>query len=78
MIILKSKLLNKKSIPPACEYCSRGSCAPDGKTVLCPKKGVMQKNSSCSAFRYDPLKRKPKLPLGCRSSTRAISSCNEL
>lgn len=41
MIILKSKLLNKKSIPPACEYCSRGSCAPDGKTVLCPKKGVM-------------------------------------
>ena len=30
MIILKSKLLNKKSIPPACEYCSRGSCAPDG------------------------------------------------
>lgn len=63
MIILKSKLLNKKSIPPACEYCSRGNCAPDGKTVLCPKKGVMQKSSSCSAFRYDPLKRKPKLPV---------------
>ena len=48
---MKSKLLNKKSIPPACEYCSRGNCAPDGKTVLCPKKGVMQKNSSCSAAR---------------------------
>ena len=59
MIILKSKLLNKKSIPPACEYCTRGSGAPDGKTVLCPKKGVMQKDSSCSAFRYDPLKRVP-------------------
>ena len=55
MIILKSKLLNKKSIPPACEYCTRGSGAPDGKTVLCPKKGVMQKDSSCSAFRYDLL-----------------------
>ena len=59
---MKSKLLNKKSIPPACEYCTRGSGAPDGKTVLCPKKGVMQKDSSCSAFRYDPLKRKPKQP----------------
>ena len=63
MIILKSKLLNKKSIPTACEYCTRGSGAPDGKTVLCPKKGVMQKDSSCSAFRYDPLKRKPKQPV---------------
>ena len=63
MIILISMLLIIKIIPPACEYCSRGSCAPDGKTVLCPKKGVMQKNSSCSAFRYDPLKRKPKLPV---------------
>ena len=60
---MKSKLLNKKSIPPACEYCTRGSGAPDGKTVLCPKKGVMQKDSSCSAFRYDPLKRKPKQPV---------------
>ena len=62
MIVLKSKLLNKKDIPPACEYCSRGSCAPDGRTVLCSRKGVMQKSSSCSRFRYDPLKRQPKLP----------------
>ena len=62
MIVLKSKLLNKKDIPPACEYCSRGSCAPDGRTVLCPRKGVMQKKSSCSRFHYDPLKRQPKLP----------------
>ena len=44
-------------------YCTKGSGAPDGKTVLCPKKGVMQKDSSCSAFRYDPLKRKPKQPV---------------
>lgn len=28
-----------------------------------PEKGVMQKDSSCSAFRYDPLKRKPKQPV---------------
>lgn len=59
---LKSKLLNKKDIPPACEYCAKGSNAPDGKTVLCLKKGVMQKSSSCRSFKYDPLKRRPKLP----------------
>lgn len=30
---------------------------------IMPEKGVMQKDSSCSAFRYDPLKRKPKQPV---------------
>lgn len=63
MIDFEKQTAQQKSIPPACEYCTRGSGAPDGKTVLCPKKGVMQKDSSCSAFRYDPLKRKPKQPV---------------
>ncbi len=60
---MNSKLLNKKKIPPACEYCSRGTESPDGKSVLCPKKGVMRRNSSCRSFQYDPLKRRPKLPM---------------
>ncbi|MBS7361293.1 MAG: hypothetical protein PUB85_02050 [Clostridia bacterium] len=60
---MNSKLLNKKKIPPACEYCSRGTESPDGKSVLCPKKGVMRRSSSCRSFQYDPLKRRPKLPM---------------
>lgn len=60
---MNNKLLNKKSIPPACEYCAHGTKAPDGKTILCAKKGVMRYNSSCRKYVYDPLKRQPKLPM---------------
>ncbi len=60
---MNSKLLNKKRIAPACEYCSHGTVSPDGKSVLCPKKGVMRCNSSCRKFSYDPLKRQPKMPM---------------
>ena len=74
MIILKSKLLNKKSIPPACEYCTRGSGAPDGKTVLCPKKGVMQKVPRSATTRSSASRSSQS---SCRSSMRAILSFNQ-
>ena len=32
----------------------------DGKEVLCRRMGVMQPDSFCKKFRYDPLKRKPQ------------------
>ena len=35
---------------------------PDGKSVLCIRKGVMPLDARCGKFRYDPLKREPKLP----------------
>ena len=60
---MKSKLLNKKDIAPACEYCAYGNMTADKKSVLCAKKGVMRCNSSCKKFIYDPLKRQPKLPM---------------
>ena len=60
---MNSKLLNKKQIAPACEYCAHGTVSPDEKSVLCPKKGIMRRTSSCRKFVYDPLKRQPKLPM---------------
>ena len=50
-------LFNEK-IEPQCGYCLRGK-AIDPETVLCRKRGVTAPESSCSAFRYDPLKRVP-------------------
>lgn len=54
------KSLYSKDISLRCEYCSIGIIAPGGKEVLCRKTGVMQLDSSCKKFRYDPLKRKPQ------------------
>lgn len=56
---MKQSVLNQK-IPPACVYCAIGKLSCDGDTVLCTKKGVMQPDSHCRAFRYDPLKRVPR------------------
>lgn len=56
---MKQSLLNAK-IRPACMYCAVGKLSCDGESVLCVKKGVMQPDSSCRAFRYDPLKRVPE------------------
>lgn len=56
------KLLNKKDISPSCSYCKYGKAAPDGETVLCKKKGVVEKDFACKKFSYDVLKRQPKRP----------------
>ena len=64
-IAMRQPLWNTK-IEPACKYCAVGQLSCDGASVLCVKKGVMQPDSHCRAFTYDPLKRvprpKPKLP----------------
>lgn len=57
---MKKKLINKKSITPACGLCAHGRISPDGESVLCIRTGVRQMESSCRSFKYDPLKRKPK------------------
>lgn len=56
---MKQTVLNKK-IEPACKYCAVGRLSCDEQTVLCTKKGVMQPDSHCRAFRYDPLRRVPR------------------
>lgn len=52
--------LYNRELPPRCEYCLHGRPAPDADAVLCVKRGIMRPDSSCSKFRYDPLKRVPK------------------
>lgn len=57
------KMLFDQQIAPACQYCSRGSLSADGKSILCPHKGVVTGEYFCRKFRYDPLKRVPKKPV---------------
>ncbi|MCR5042316.1 MAG: hypothetical protein K6C36_09505 [Clostridia bacterium] len=47
-------------LEPACAICAKGRIAGDGVHVLCSKKGITDPDSSCSKFRYDPIKRKPR------------------
>mgnify|MGYP003296222971 CR=1 FL=1 len=62
-VIKMKKLLNEKEISPSCSYCEFGKCSPDGETVLCKKKGIVEKDFSCRKFSYDVLKRQPRRPL---------------
>lgn len=62
VIKMKNKLLKGKDISPSCSYCEHGRLSPDGESVLCIKKGVMDKDGFCKKFSYDILKRQPKRP----------------
>ena len=57
--MMKKKLLSAEKYPPRCSYCQRGRLSPDGESVLCEKKGVVDKDGSCRAYKYDVMKRKP-------------------
>lgn len=59
---MRNKALNEKNISPSCSYCSHGRPSPDGESVLCIKKGVMEKDGFCKKFSYDILKRRPRRP----------------
>ncbi len=54
------KSLYSSDISPKCEYCTYGTLSPTGQEILCKKRGIMQLDSFCKKFSYDPLKRKPK------------------
>ena len=53
------KTIFGNTVSPKCIYCETGILTPDKKMVLCKKRGVMQPDSFCKKFRYDPLKRTP-------------------
>lgn len=55
----KYQLFNPE-IEPCCAFCEHGRTAPDGKTVLCIKKGIVLPDGHCRKYRYDPLRREPK------------------
>ncbi len=55
------KIFNKAT-EPQCAFCEHGAPIGKGETVLCRKiGGVMQSFSKCKKFKYDPLKREPKV-----------------
>ena len=56
------KKLYGKGIVPACAYCSKGSVTADKKNILCLKKGIVSPDYHCRRFKYDPLRRIPKIP----------------
>ena len=60
---MKKKLFNADSIEKICANCLYGRHTPDGDGVLCVKKGIMLKYSSCRRFEYDPLNRVPQRPI---------------
>ncbi len=64
---MKKKLLNADKYPAKCEYCLKGRPSPDGENVLCVKNGIVPKNSSCRAYKYDVMKRCPAKPAAIES-----------
>lgn len=57
-----AKKLYGNNIESACEICALGHRTADGKSVLCSRKGVVERYDSCRRFDYDPLKRIPERP----------------
>ncbi|MBO5856849.1 MAG: hypothetical protein J6Q87_01220 [Clostridia bacterium] len=56
------KSIFRKDIDPQCAYCEYGTVTANKDTVICKKQGaVMQSFSKCKKFKYDPLKREPKV-----------------
>ena len=57
--------MNKKffgKTEPQCRYCEYGKLNKTGDCVVCKKAGgVMSPYSKCKKYRYDPLKREPKI-----------------
>lgn len=58
--MMKSKLLNKDAYEAICRNCKHGRLSPEGDTVLCVKKGIVDPDGSCRRYSYDPLKRVPR------------------
>lgn len=44
-----------------CKYCEKAKKLHDPDTMLCERYGVVAASHVCRKFRYDPLKREPKL-----------------
>ena len=60
-------MLFRKNIDPRCAYCQRGQLINE-REVACVKKGIVNMESHCRAFRYDPLKRVPPRPAALNTS----------
>ena len=54
-----ARLFNR-NIAPACKYCVYGKDCVGIEKTLCEKKGVVEPENRCVAFKYNPLRRKPQ------------------
>lgn len=50
-----------QNITPSCEICERSKISADN-TLSCSIKGAVLQTDKCRRFKYDPLKREPRLP----------------
>ena len=60
-------MLFRKNIDPRCAYCQRGQMINE-REVACVKKGIVQMEDHCRAFKYDPLKWVPPRPAALNTS----------
>ena len=60
MMFMKKRFFNKK-IEPKCEYCLNARIFSSDSEMLCKYKGVVLVDDRCRKFKYDVLKRKPKI-----------------
>lgn len=64
-----ARIFNNK-ITPSCLYCKHGQLCVGTTKVVCLKKGVSDSYSSCRHFKYNPLKREPKLRISENKFTK--------
>ena len=57
---MKKKIFSQYDITKSCAFCEFASKTLDESKMLCKKKGVVDAEYSCLAFRYDLMKRAPK------------------
>ena len=60
---MKQKIIEPKKYPKKCANCFYGRTPLDNSSVLCEKKGVVDPESKCRHYEYDPLKRIPAKPV---------------
>ena len=60
-------MLFRKNIDPRCAYCQRGQLINE-REVACVKKGIVNMEDPCRAFKSDPLKRVPPRPAALNTS----------
>ena len=59
-MLFRSKLF-RRDIEPRCAYCLHANPLDDHQ-MTCRKRGIVQADSHCRSFRYDPIRRVPPKP----------------
>ncbi len=57
--MMKQKIIDNKKYSKQCSNCFFGRTPKDKDSVLCEKKGIVEPDSKCRHYKYDPLKRVP-------------------